>query len=119
LGRPTLPEYCKTGCNPTGYDFSYFNAETTSLIIVYGAAVKRPARENALRYAVDRDALREVYHKDCIPATQLVVPNISDIIRIEGMPYDRKSQTTAQRGAKDGVPVDRKSCWLCSGVFPA
>jgi peptide/nickel transport system substrate-binding protein len=107
-----------------GMDYSYFNAETSSLRI--GGVWEPPLNDRrvrmALNYAVDRDAIRgTILSKDVVPATQMVVPNIFGYNPdLKVWPYDPpKARQLLDEARRDGVPVDKEITLLGRiGYFP-
>jgi peptide/nickel transport system substrate-binding protein len=103
-------------------DYSYFNSETTSLRI--GGVWEPPLNDKrvrmALNYAVDRDAIRgSILSKDVVPATQMVVPNISGHNpTLKVWPYDpKKARQLLDEARKEGIPVDKEITLIARAAY--
>ncbi len=112
IGEADLaPNIAAQNANRPDMDYSYFNSETTALIIGVEPPLNDRRVRLALNYAVDRDAIRgSILSKDVVPATQLVVPNIFGYNPdLKVWPYDpQQAKKLLDEARKDGVPVNKE-----------
>lgn len=91
-------------------DYSFFNSETTNLMIALSTPPLNDRRVRlALNYAVDRNAIiGSILSKDVVAATQLVVPSINGHNpALKVWPYDPgMAKKLLDEARKDGVPVN-------------
>jgi peptide/nickel transport system substrate-binding protein len=114
IGEADLaPDIARQDATRPDMDHSYLNAETSILRI--GGTWDPPLNDRrvrmALRYAVDRDAIRgSILSKDVIPASQLIGPSIFGYSPdLKPWPYDpQKAKQLLDEARKDGVPVDKE-----------
>jgi peptide/nickel transport system substrate-binding protein len=125
MGEADLtPEIAIQDAKRPDTDYSYFNSETTQLVIDLREAPLNDKRVRmALNLAVDRNAIRgSILSKDVIPASQLNLPNIFGYNpALKPWPYDpKKARQLLDEASRDGVPVNKEILLVGRiGMYPS